>query len=98
MPEFKARERVRAAEKERELAPYVEAALARKPRLPAVADPDIPIVEAFGRKGPSPLFNNRGDSIPIPTQDPLAARRSPLARSSGPKRKPSFQHCASLPN
>src|ERR1700759_5464072 len=32
MPEFKDREHLRAAEKERELAPFIEAALARKPR------------------------------------------------------------------
>jgi hypothetical protein len=76
MPEFKERERVRAAEKERDLAPYVKAALARKPRLPAAADADIPLVEAFGRKGPSPLFNERGDTIPIPTQDPLGAHET----------------------
>jgi hypothetical protein len=63
--------------KERDLAPYVEAALARKPGLPPVADADIPLVEAFGRKGPWPLFNDRGDTIPIPLQDPLAQREAP---------------------
>ena len=75
MPEFKEREEVRAAEKRRELAPYIEAALARKPRMPAVEDGEIPRVEAFGRKAPSPLVSSdRGGAISIPAQDPLAAR------------------------
>jgi alkanesulfonate monooxygenase SsuD/methylene tetrahydromethanopterin reductase-like flavin-dependent oxidoreductase (luciferase family) len=74
MPEFKERDRARQAEKERELAPYIEAALARKPRMAPAADADIPVVEAFGRKAPSPLFGgDRGGAISIPTADPLAA-------------------------
>lgn len=74
MPEFKERERARAAEKERELAPFVEAALARKQRMPPIEDADIPVVEAFGRKAPSPLVGgDRGGAISIPTADPLAA-------------------------
>jgi alkanesulfonate monooxygenase SsuD/methylene tetrahydromethanopterin reductase-like flavin-dependent oxidoreductase (luciferase family) len=75
MPEFKEREEARAAQKQRELAPYIEAALARKPRMPPVADTDIPLVEAFGRKAASPIVSSdRGGAISIPTQDPLAAR------------------------
>ena len=75
MPEFKERDEAREAEKRRELAPSIEAALARKPRLPPLNDTEIPRVEAFGRKAPSPLLNSdRGGAIPIPTQDPLAAR------------------------
>jgi len=75
MPEFKEREAVREAEKRRELAPYIEAALARKPKMAALDDAAIPRVEALGRKAPSPLLNSdRGGAIPIPTQDPLAAR------------------------
>jgi hypothetical protein len=77
MPEFKERDEVRAAEKRRELAPYIEAALARKPRMAPVADTDIPLIEAFGRKAPSPLVtSDRGGAISIPTQDPLAAREA----------------------
>jgi len=73
MPEFKERERARAAEKQRELAPFIEAALARKPRMAPVADADIPRIEAFGRKAPSPLLtSDRGGAISIPTADPLA--------------------------
>ena len=77
MPEFKEREEVRAAEKRRELAPYIEAALARKPRMPPVEDGAIPRIEAFGRKAPSPIVgSDRGGAISIPTQDPLAAREA----------------------
>jgi hypothetical protein len=75
MPEFKQREEARAAQKQDELAPHIEAALARKPRMPPVADTDIPPVEAFGRKAASPIVSSdRGGAISIPTQDPLAAR------------------------
>jgi alkanesulfonate monooxygenase SsuD/methylene tetrahydromethanopterin reductase-like flavin-dependent oxidoreductase (luciferase family) len=75
MPEFKEREEVRAAEKRRELTPYIEAALARKPRMPPIEDAAIPSVEAFGRKAPSAIVSSdRGGAISIPTQDPLAAR------------------------
>ena len=75
MPEFKERDEVREAEKRRELAPYIEAALARKPPMAPLDDAEIPRIEAFGRKAPSPLLNSdRGGAIPIPTQDPLAAR------------------------
>ena len=36
---------------------------------------------AFGRKAPSPLLNSdRGGAIPIPTQDPLAAREAAQGR------------------
>jgi hypothetical protein len=80
MPEFKERDEVREAEKRRELAPYVAAALARKPKMALLDDAAIPRVEAFGRKAPSPLLNSdRGGAIPIPTQDPLAAREATTA-------------------
>ena len=75
MPEFKEREEARTAQKQHELAPHIEAALARKPRMPPVADTEIPLVEAFGRKAASPIVSSdRGGAISIPTQDPLAAR------------------------
>jgi hypothetical protein len=74
MPEFKERDRAREAEKQRELAPFIEAALARKPRMTPVDDAAIPRVEAFGRKAPSPIVSSdRGGAISIPTADPLAA-------------------------
>jgi hypothetical protein len=66
MPEFKQRDEVREAERRRALAPFIEAALARKPRMAPVADADIPCIEAFGR----------GGAIPIPTQELLAVREA----------------------
>ncbi len=50
MPEFKAAEAERKAAKEAELAPYIEAALARKTYMPSLADSDIPVFAALGRK------------------------------------------------
>jgi len=77
MPEFKARDELREDEKRRELAPYIETALARRPKMRPLDDAEIPRVEALGRKGPSPLLNSdRGGAIPIPQQDPLAAREA----------------------
>jgi len=49
MPEFKAREAEREAKKSEELAPYIEAALARKQFMPAPDDKDIPVFPALGR-------------------------------------------------
>jgi alkanesulfonate monooxygenase SsuD/methylene tetrahydromethanopterin reductase-like flavin-dependent oxidoreductase (luciferase family) len=44
MPEFAAREPGREARKRAELAPFVAAALARKPRMAELADADIPVI------------------------------------------------------
>ncbi len=46
LPIFKADVSAREAKKAAELAPYIEAALARKKVMPALADEDIPIVRA----------------------------------------------------
>ncbi len=48
MPEFKAREAAHQRRKTEALAPYVEAAFARKQSMPALADADIPTYEAYG--------------------------------------------------
>jgi alkanesulfonate monooxygenase SsuD/methylene tetrahydromethanopterin reductase-like flavin-dependent oxidoreductase (luciferase family) len=45
-PEFKARVTEREARKAEELAPYIDAALARKPRMAELADDEIPVVRA----------------------------------------------------
>ncbi|RIL07339.1 MAG: LLM class flavin-dependent oxidoreductase [Proteobacteria bacterium] len=58
LPEFAAAAAEREEKKARELAPWIEAALARKPRLPALADADIPIVAASVA---APVVN-RGDT------------------------------------
>ncbi len=50
MPEFKAREAERERRKQEELAPYIEAALARKVEMRMPADEDIPTYMALGRR------------------------------------------------
>jgi alkanesulfonate monooxygenase SsuD/methylene tetrahydromethanopterin reductase-like flavin-dependent oxidoreductase (luciferase family) len=49
MPEFKAREAERLQRKQKELAPFIEAALARKVGMQQLADEDIPTFPALGR-------------------------------------------------
>ena len=49
MPEFKARAAEREASKAAELAPYIDAAMARKQFMPMPADADIPEFPALGR-------------------------------------------------
>ncbi len=49
MPEFRAREAEREASKRAELAPYIEAALARKVYMAMPADEDLPVFPALGR-------------------------------------------------
>jgi alkanesulfonate monooxygenase SsuD/methylene tetrahydromethanopterin reductase-like flavin-dependent oxidoreductase (luciferase family) len=48
MPEFAEREAERETRKAETLAPYIEAAMARKAALPPLADADIPVYEAYG--------------------------------------------------
>lgn len=50
MPEFKEKEVTRQKKKMEALAPFIEKAFARKERMKALADEDIPIVEALGRQ------------------------------------------------
>ena len=49
MPEFKEREAERVRRKQEELAPFIEAALARKVGMEQLADEDIPTFPALGR-------------------------------------------------
>lgn len=49
MPEFKAREAEARQKKEAELAPYIEAALARKKWMPMPSDEELPVFPALGR-------------------------------------------------
>ena len=49
MPEFKARNSEREARKNLELAPYIEAAMARKTIMAMPADEDLPVYPALGR-------------------------------------------------
>ena len=50
MPEFKEREAERERRKAEELAPYIEAALARKAPMAQLADEDIPVFKSLGRQ------------------------------------------------
>ena len=50
MPEFKEREAERERKKAEELAPYIEAALARKVPMAELADEDIPVFKSLGRQ------------------------------------------------
>ena len=50
MPEFKARTAERERRKQQQLAPYIEAALARKVKMPPLKDADIPVFPALGRR------------------------------------------------
>jgi len=83
MPDFKKRDAIREEQKRKELAPYIEAALARKRRMPEMATEEIPIVDAFGRKkgatvgvAQAATFSDRGGSISVPQVDPHAKKES----------------------
>ena len=80
LPEFKAREAVRAKQKQAELAPFIEQALARKPRMKPMDPADVPVVESFGRRGGGPdapgtinFASDRGGAISVPAADPRVA-------------------------
>lgn len=81
MPRFKARVAEREAEKARELAPHIEAALARKPRMAPIAEADIPTILPIGRAivqtdlpEDAKVTHHAAADITVPTQDPLARR------------------------
>lgn len=63
MPEFKARQTVKQAKKQAELAPYIEAALARKTIMQPLAEEDIPVVKATVKQA----F--------VPGSEPLSSRK-----------------------
>jgi hypothetical protein len=71
LPEFRDRHQAAARRKQRELEPSVEAALARKQRMPPIAECDIPEIKAYGRNisegsGAPPS----GSGLSIPREDP----------------------------
>ena len=80
MPRFKAAEPEREARKAEELAPWIEAALARKPRMEMPDDEDLPVIKSMARAledaGQSPgnayVDPTRGGGIPLPRQEPVA--------------------------
>jgi alkanesulfonate monooxygenase SsuD/methylene tetrahydromethanopterin reductase-like flavin-dependent oxidoreductase (luciferase family) len=79
MPSFKAKEAARQAKKQAELAPYIEAALARKPRMEMPADEDLPVVTSAGKRlqdsgvnVPVSGITDRGGGIPVIKEQPVA--------------------------
>jgi alkanesulfonate monooxygenase SsuD/methylene tetrahydromethanopterin reductase-like flavin-dependent oxidoreductase (luciferase family) len=71
-PAFARRDEERERRKRERLAPFVEAALARKRRMPPLAESEIPTVDALGRAlaGSVPLDSTSGGALPIPVEDP----------------------------
>lgn len=85
LPAFKEREEKRHKAKMAELAPYIEAALARKVRMPDLPRDQIPSVKAAGKRriesgevdpsGGAFVDKTRGGSIPIPHADPRSTKQ-----------------------
>lgn len=82
MPQFKTQEAEREAAKAAELAPYIEAALARKQRMPAIAAAAIPVVSPYGRNiiqedqdETENVTHHGAADITVPLRDPLADQR-----------------------
>ena len=83
MPAFKAAEPARQAAKDAELAPYIEAALARKPRMEMPDDADLPVIKSAGARMKDAGIDyaaqgtyadpTRGGGIPLPRREPGAA-------------------------
>jgi alkanesulfonate monooxygenase SsuD/methylene tetrahydromethanopterin reductase-like flavin-dependent oxidoreductase (luciferase family) len=80
LPDFAARADARERRKRDELAPFVEQALARKPRMRPLADDEIPELVALGRQiveqtpaAPGAVGGSGGVSIPL--RDPLSGPR-----------------------
>ena len=81
MPHFKANEAKREAQKAAELAPYIEAALARKQHMAPIAAADIPIISPYGHniihqdQDPNANVTHHGAAdITVPLRDPLASQ------------------------
>jgi hypothetical protein len=88
MVEFADREAFDAQRKRIELASAIEAALGRKPRLLPLEEAAIPVVEALGRQGASPLQNDLGPRRRNPDRDRRAAARTPwFGRCRGSARR-----------
>ena len=75
MPEFKARDEVREAEKRRELAPLSKPHWPGSPRWRRSTMPRSRVSRLSAARRPHPSsIPTAGGAIPIPTQDPLATR------------------------
>ena len=83
MPEFKEREAERQRRKAEELAPFIEKAFARKEKMKALADDEIPNVLALGRQITQPPTPEQkaaakrfSESSAVPLEDPAKKKRS----------------------
>jgi alkanesulfonate monooxygenase SsuD/methylene tetrahydromethanopterin reductase-like flavin-dependent oxidoreductase (luciferase family) len=82
MPGFRERHDARLRKKREELAPHLEAALARKRFLPPLADDEIPEIHALGRQIVQQLPQDelekarfgRTDAVSVPLEDPAGRR------------------------
>ncbi|HHZ07418.1 MAG TPA: LLM class flavin-dependent oxidoreductase [Rhizobiales bacterium] len=84
MPDLKVGEEERVARKNEELAPFIEKALARKPRLAEIAPQDVPNVESigvvlerrsgrdYGSAGGTYADPTRGGAIPMASREMFA--------------------------
>ncbi|WP_082545809.1 MULTISPECIES: LLM class flavin-dependent oxidoreductase [unclassified Sphingomonas] len=77
MPRLKEGEEERLAKKQAELAPYIEQALARKPRMAELTVEEIEEVRSFGlrRKDAGSFVNvrsDRGGGVAVVAEDPMA--------------------------
>jgi alkanesulfonate monooxygenase SsuD/methylene tetrahydromethanopterin reductase-like flavin-dependent oxidoreductase (luciferase family) len=79
LPDFKARAGERLRQKEQELAPYLEQALARKDWMRPLSDDEIPELQALGRQiveqTPDVAAAGSSSGLSIPLRDPLSGPR-----------------------
>jgi hypothetical protein len=88
MPRLKQGEEERLATKQAELAPYIEAALARKPRMAPIEKDEIELVRSYGlRKKEAGTFENvrsdRGGGLAVVADDPLALVSNQAEKAAG---------------
>ncbi len=77
LPGFQRRDAERAAKKQAQLKPFIDAALRRKPHMAALPETDIPTIVALGRQqarqesldGETANFG-RGTEMSVPLEDP----------------------------
>ncbi|HWZ67906.1 MAG TPA: hypothetical protein VNW89_08765 [Stellaceae bacterium] len=83
MPEFAEREPAYAERKRRELAPAIEAAIARKPRLPPLAEAAIPVVRGSRAAGRLSVARHLGSRRRDPDRDRRSVGRTPRPGRGG---------------
>jgi alkanesulfonate monooxygenase SsuD/methylene tetrahydromethanopterin reductase-like flavin-dependent oxidoreductase (luciferase family) len=74
MPEFKANEAERERAKAERLAPAIAAALARKQKMHAPSDDEIPVYSSYGRTITEASSAGQGAGLSIPREKPAPAK------------------------